>query len=97
VHHWEPAHVALLHHVLCGRQGCGRRYHDARSTLADRRPGERKETMTYREHLITIGLSLTALSPAAAWYFIFLVYRFFAPPGEKTIYKQLKMTGKRKS
>ena len=31
-----------------------------------------------------VGLSLTALSPAATWYFIFLVYRFFAMQGEKT-------------
>jgi hypothetical protein len=33
---------------------------------------------------IVLGLSLTALLPAAAWYFIFPVYRFFALQGEKT-------------
>jgi hypothetical protein len=47
--------------------------------------------------LVYFGLSLTALSPAAARYFIFIVYRFLAPQGEKKIHKQLKMTGKRKS
>jgi hypothetical protein len=31
-----------------------------------------------------LGLSLKALLPAAAWYFIIKVYRFFALWGEKT-------------
>jgi len=44
-----------------------------------------------------LGLSLIALSPAAAWYVIVILYRFFAPPGEKTIQKELIMAGKRKS
>jgi hypothetical protein len=30
-------------------------------------------------HSIPLGLSLTALSPAAAWYFIVIVCHFFAP------------------
>jgi hypothetical protein len=43
------------------------------------------------------GLSLAAIWPAAAWYFIFIVCRFFALRDEKTAYKGLKMTNKRKS
>jgi hypothetical protein len=47
--------------------------------------------------LYLLRLSLIALSPAAAWYFIVILSRFFAPPGEKTIQKELIMAGKRKS
>jgi hypothetical protein len=36
-------------------------------------------------------------TPAAAWYFIVILYRFFALRGEKTIQKEVKMAGKRKS
>jgi hypothetical protein len=42
--------------------------------------------------LMYVGLSLTAFQPAAAWYFIVIVYRFFAPQGEKTIHEELKIT-----
>jgi hypothetical protein len=48
-----------------------------------------------------IGLSLTVLQPAAAWYFIFIMYHF-SPNGAKKCGcplgdKELKITGKRKS
>jgi hypothetical protein len=33
----------------------------------------------------------------AAWYFIFIVGRFFAPQGEKTTHEELSITGKRTS
>jgi hypothetical protein len=39
-----------------------------------------------------VGLSLKAFQPAAAWYFIVIVYRFFAQRGEKTIHEELKIT-----
>jgi hypothetical protein len=44
-----------------------------------------------------LGLSLKARLPAAAWYCIVKVYCFFALWGEKTIHKELKITGRRKS
>src|SRR5215211_3205282 len=47
--------------------------------------------------LIVLGLSPAALSPAAAWYFIVIVCRFFAPQGEKTAHRELNMSGERKS
>jgi len=40
---------------------------------------------------------LSQISPAAAWYFIVIVCRFFALWGEKTTHKELNMIGKRKS
>jgi len=53
---------------------------------------------TAAEHFsFLLGLSLTALSPAAAWYFIFTVGRFFALRGEKTTHNGLKIIDKRKS
>jgi hypothetical protein len=50
-----------------------------------------------RRKIDLLGLSLTTLLPAAAWFFIFIVCRFFAPQGEKTTYEELNMTGPRKS
>jgi hypothetical protein len=50
-----------------------------------------------RHGTFLLGLSLTALSPAAAWYFIVIVCCFFTPLGEKTTHEELKTTGKRKS
>src|SRR5438552_724361 len=44
-----------------------------------------------------IGLSLTALLPAAVWYIIFIVCRFLHPLGQKTTHKLLNPTAKRKS
>ena len=46
--------------------------------------------------ILAVALS-NAVLPAAAWYFIVKVYRFFALWGEKTIHKELKITGRRKS
>jgi hypothetical protein len=40
-----------------------------------------------------LGLSLTALSPASAWYFIVCL---FSPKGRKKTHKELNMIGKRK-
>jgi len=44
-----------------------------------------------------LGLSLPLFQPAAAWYFLLLVYHFFALQGKKMIYKELNIIGKRKS
>jgi len=44
-----------------------------------------------------LGLSLTALLPAAAWYFVFIVGHFLPPQGQKMTHKGLNPTDKRKS
>src|SRR5436305_14463291 len=41
---------------------------------------------------VFLGLSLTALLPAAAWYFVFNVY-LFCPYGAKKIHKRLNLLG----
>src|SRR6266487_1935413 len=51
----------------------------------------------FRRKSILLGLSLTALLPAAAWYFVFSVYRFLPPQGQKTIHRGLSLPDKRKS
>ena len=42
-----------------------------------------------------LGLSLTALSPAAAWYFVFIVCHFLPLRGQKMTHKGLILTDKR--
>jgi hypothetical protein len=44
-----------------------------------------------------LGLSLTALLPAAAWYFVFIECHFLPPQGQKMTLKGLNLTDKRKS
>src|SRR5206468_1037499 len=44
-----------------------------------------------------LGLWLTVLSPAAAWYIVFLVGRFLPSRGQKTTHKGVNITVKRKS
>jgi hypothetical protein len=44
-----------------------------------------------------VGLSLTALLPAAAWYFVVIVYHFLPRLGQKMIHKGLNLTDKRES
>jgi hypothetical protein len=44
-----------------------------------------------------LGLSLTALLPAAAWYFVFIVCHFLPLRGQKMTHKRLNLIDKRKS
>jgi len=58
---------------------------------------DRRNKWTGIYYFISLGLSLAALSPAAAWYFIVVVGRFFALQGKKTTHIGLKIIDKRKS
>jgi hypothetical protein len=93
-----PCLVARFHpnhcEQLCVPEATSLLIHAA---VGSRQPAEYSFTLLTAVCEMYLGLSLIALSPAAEWYFIVIVCCFYAPQGEKTTYKELNMTGKRKS